>query len=204
MSIHDFFRDGKCDLPGLAQDLDSLAGARRIEQVRLLTAKEQELLWNAAEGTSPLALDHFVPSAVGPLQEVIHWGKNSLPLFSKFQKRFCRPPSDARTPDLWGYNEQPLKLFTGPGYFVCRATTAADLDQHGVVIDYTLQPGGKADGWPAFIPNDKRLSRFIYNGTRDYMRGVSRHVSIGRASRGKDWMPNWFVLCRAEEPAGGT
>lgn len=198
MSILEFFKDAKCDLLGLAAYLDALDGARRIEETRTLDARAQESLWNAADGTEPLTLDHFVPQGIGPLHEVIHWGKNSLPVFTKFQKRFCRPSNGAAPGGLWGYNEQPMKLFTGPGYFVCRPTTDADLDHHGVVIDYTLQPAGKVESWPKFIPNDKRLSRFVYNGTRDYMRSVSRHVSIGRASRGKDWMPNWFVLCRAE------
>jgi hypothetical protein len=201
MSIHRYFENGKCDLKGLAQYLDALEEARRIEETRSLGAKQQEALWHAAEGSEPLTLEHFVPADRAPLQEVIHWGRNSLPLFTRFQKRFCRAPREAGTPDLWGYNEQPLKWATGPGYFVCRATTGAELDHHGVVIDYTLQPAGKAPGWPAFIPNDRRLSRFVYNGTRDYMRGVSRHVSIGRASRGGSWLPNWFVLCRGSAPA---
>jgi len=65
-----------------------------------------------------------------------------------------------------------------------------------VNIDYTRVPPRGAEGWPAVLPNSARLSRFIYNGTQDRMRGVSAHVTIGRASRaGKD-MDNWFVLVR--------
>jgi hypothetical protein len=33
---------------------------------------------------------------------------------------------------------------------------------------------------------------------RDFLRGVSRHVSIGRATRGGKPLDNWFVLCRNE------
>jgi hypothetical protein len=33
----------------------------------------------------------------------------------------------------------------------------------------------------------------------DVMRGVSTHVSIGRARRGGKMSDNWFVLCR-EDP----
>jgi hypothetical protein len=198
MSIQVYFQDGKCDLLGLTQHLDDLPGPRRIEETRSLNPKQQEMLWNAAEDSAPLTLDHFVPADKAPLQEVIHWGKNSLAMFTAFQKRFCRALPEAKTSNLWGYNEQTMKSVTGPGYFVCRATTDSDLDQHGVVIDYTVEPAGKAEGWPKFIPNNKRLSRFIYNGTKDYMRRVSQHVSIGRASRDGQWMPNWFVLCRAD------
>jgi hypothetical protein len=92
---------------------------------------------------------------------------------------------------LWGYNEQTFKSFTGPGYFV-----AYNIDEGEVNIDYTRVPPRGAEGWPAVLPNSARLSRFIYNGTQDRMRGVSAHVTIGRASRaGKD-MDNWFVLVR--------
>ena len=41
-----------------------------------------------------------------------------------------------------------------------------------------------------------RLARFIYHRTRDFMRGVSEHVTIGRATREGKPMDNWFVLCR--------
>lgn len=198
MSIDSFFQNGKCDIAGLAKYLDGLDQAKRIAEAVSLNAKQQEQLWNAAEGSKPLTLEHFAPASKKPLEQVIHHGKNSLPVFTKFQKRFCKAAPEAKTANLWGYNEQAAKAFTGPGYFVTRPTTASDLDNHGVVIDYTLEPQGKAEGWPKFIPNNKRLSRFIYNGTKDYMRGVSQHLSIGRASRGKEWMPNWFILCRED------
>jgi hypothetical protein len=46
------------------------------------------------------------------------------------------------------------------------------------------------------LPNDARLSRLVFNGTQDVLRGISKHVCIGRASRGGKWMDNWFVLVR--------
>jgi hypothetical protein len=42
------------------------------------------------------------------------------------------------------------------------------------------------------------MSRYIYDRTQDTMRGVSKHVSVGRASRDGKLMENWFVLCRRE------
>ena len=42
----------------------------------------------------------------------------------------------------------------------------------------------------------ERLSRFVYYQTQDLMRGVSEHVSIGRASRNGEEMSAWFILCR--------
>jgi hypothetical protein len=65
-----------------------------------------------------------------------------------------------------------------------------------VVIDYCEVPARKPAEWPPVLPNSARLSRFIYYRTRDYMRGVSQHVTIGRATRDGKPMDNWFVLCR--------
>ena len=71
-----------------------------------------------------------------------------------------------------------------------------------VLIDYcevpSDKPAGKPDGWPDVRPNSAGLSRFIYNRTKDTMRGVSSHVSIGRAARDGKVMDNWFVLCRRD------
>jgi len=96
-----------------------------------------------------------------------------------------------------GYNEQAMKLFTGPGYFVARE----DKSESGVqtvVIDYKQIPNEKVPSWPGILPNTARLSRFIYNGTSDWMWKVSSHVSVGRARRDSGWMDNWFVLNRED------
>ena len=189
MSIHDFFAGREVDVPGLAAYLDGLDDAPRIAQVLDLDGAEQARLFDAAAGVRPITLEDFVPAAVPPLHTVIHYGRNSLPLFRLFQKRFCRPDRDGA--ELWGYNEQPWKRFTGPGYFVARQA-----DHEEVVIDYCEVPPEKPAEWPSILPNSARLSRFIYYRTRDFMRGVSRHVTIGRATREGKPMDNWFVLCR--------
>lgn len=189
MSIHDFFAGRDVDLSGLAVYLDRLDGERRVAEVRALARDEQARLFEAAAGVRPVTLDDFVPEAVPPLQPVIHYGRNSLPLFRLFEKRFCRPDRDAG--ELWGYNEQPWKALTGPGYFVARQASGEE-----VVIDYCEVPPRKPAEWPRILPNSARLSRFIYNRTRDFIRGVSQHVTIGRATREGKPMDNWFVLCR--------
>ena len=51
-------------------------------------------------------------------------------------------------------------------------------------------------GWPTVVPNDWRLSRFVYNQTRDFMRRVSNHVSIGAAFKGERPLDHYFTLCR--------
>ena len=189
MSIHDFLRATDVDLLGLAAYLDGLDGTARITEARSLSAGEQAKLFDAAAGFRRVTLDDFVPRDAQPLRPVIHYGRNSLPVFKMFEKRFCRP--DGSGNELWGYNEQAWKTFTGPGYFV--AKQASDDE---VVIDYCEVPPRKPAEWPAILPNSARLSRFIYYRTRDFMRGVSKHLSIGRATREGKPMDNWFVLCR--------
>lgn len=191
MPVHDFFRGDGVDLEGLASCLDGLPSAQRVAEVRDLSGAEQARLFEAARGFRRVTLDDFVPADEPPLHTVIHFGRNSLPVFRLFEKRFCRP--DEAKEEIWGYNEQTWKALTGPGYFVARL--ASDLE---VVIDYCEVPPRKPEAWPPILPNSARLSRFIYYRTRDFMRGVSRHVSIGRATRDGKPMDNWFVLCRGE------
>jgi hypothetical protein len=178
----------------LARALDALGEAERIDAVARLRRRELAALYEAAAGNAPLRLDDFVPVGVGARTEVIHEGKNSLPLFTRFQKRFCRAGGAG---ELWGYNEQANRLFTGPGYFVTH------LEDGALVIDYRVQPRARQDelppGWPKVIPNSARLSRFIYNGTVDVMRRVSDQVSIGRAQRNGKPMDAWFALVRCTE-----
>jgi hypothetical protein len=39
---------------------------------------------------------------------------------------------------------------------------------------------------------------FVYNKTRDFMRRVSSHVTIGRAWKKESMLPAFFVLCRRD------
>lgn len=192
--IHQLLSD-PIDLERLGEYLEGLTHSNRLAACRALRASEQAALFDAAEGFRKITVDDLVPPDVPPLFPVIHWGKNSLPLFTTFQKRFTRPDDeDARDRgELWGFNRQSMEPFTGPGYFV-----AYDLDGGEVLIDYTRVPPHGAGGWPRVLPNSAKLSRFVYDGTQDTLRGVSDHVTVGRAARDGEWMPNWFVLCRQD------
>jgi hypothetical protein len=182
------------DLARLAKDLDELGHPGRVWATRQWDRKLQANLYEAVKGFHALALDHFVPSSVGPLVEVIHEGKNTLPAHTHFQKRFCRPTDPAMTDKLWGYNEQALGGITGPGFFVTHGAEA----EGEIDIDYTMLPTEKPDSWPSIIPNSARLGRFVYYNMIDVMRGISKNVSIGRAKRGGKWMDAWFVLVRQD------
>ena len=186
-------KKGAADMNGMAMWLDQLSHTERLTEVLSLGPAAQRSLWTLTSG-GRLTLDSFVDPSTPPMQPVRHYGRNTLPVFKKFEKRFCRAPSDAESPGLWGYNEGSTRGVVGPGYFICRLTNG---DERGdVVIDYTQIPSGKPDAWPALQPNERGLSHLVYSGMEDFMRPVSQHVTIGRAYKGGKATNNYFVLCR--------
>ena len=178
----------------IAQQLDAMSADARLGAVMKMGRKQLAPLFEAAAVNTPLRLTDMVPAETPPLVAVIHEGKNSLPAFKRFQKRFCRPPAAMNgAGELWGYNHQWYGALTGPGYFV-----AHHLDNGELAVDYLRLPPDRPPDWPNIIPNSARLSRFIYYGMVDVLRRVSRHVVIGRAfKRGKPF-DAWFALVRPE------
>jgi hypothetical protein len=186
----------RIDAAQVAKLFDEASPGERVEMTEAIDGRAQARLWLASEGHG-VTIEQMVPSTRAPLDPVIFHGKNSLAAFSHFQKRFCRPTNDAD--ELWGYNHQPtrwLAPLTGPGYFV-----AYDSDEPlgGVAVDYRRIPTARPDDWPEIHDNTWRLSRFIYNGMVDYLRRVSEHLLIGRATRDGRELPNYFLLCRKDD-----
>src|SRR5215813_4421638 len=104
------------DAAAIAEFLDRLnPNARRDAIAALSGPRAQRRLYKTVARTPPVTLDDLVPPDAGPLREVIFHGKNSLPAFTHFQKRFCRPPDGQGSRQLWGYNHQSLAWLTGPG-----------------------------------------------------------------------------------------
>ena len=190
MSIHDYFKGSDVDLQGLAAYLDGLDPVTRVAEARSFKSAEQKALWLAADGFRPIDIDYFVPADKGTETQVIHYGyNNQLPGLRSFEKRMFRPAEN--TDEIWGYNEFFLKGPVGPGYFFMRPHNPGE-----TVVDYYNVPPRGLPGWPKVLRNDQRLSVVVYNKTRDIMRGVSSHLSIGRAEmRGKLSFAH-FVLCR--------
>ena len=186
------------DLPRLVKVLDELGHLGRVATIREWDRDVMAKLYEAVKGFHKVTIDDYVPASASPLSEVIHHGKNSLPLFTHFQKRFCKPATEtAPKPLLYGYNHHPMTPFTGPGYYV-----AYD-EGDEVYIDYTQIPPAKVESWPPIAPNEAKLGRFVYAGMIDIMRGISSHVSIGRAKKKGEMMDAWFVLCR-QDPASAS
>jgi hypothetical protein len=192
MDLNHALLKGDADVKQIGAYLDGLDDSRRIEAVRQLSGRAQALLFEAAKGVFSLKLEGLVPAQVAPLVEVPHYGINSLPMFRRFVKVFCRPKPGAT--ELWGYNRSGgfVETVVGPGYYV-----AYEHEDGQVLIDYTRLPEGKPETWPELLRNEARFGRFVYAGMQDVLRGVSKHVTIGRAIRHGKVADNWFALCRA-------
>lgn len=185
----------------IANLLDAWSHDERVAAVRALGRSEQRTLYKGVDGFAEVHLRDLVPPSTGDRVSVRHIGRNTLPAFTLFEKRFARPAgADAEKPDaLYGYNFQPTPLLgsiTGPGYFLA----VEDPNRAEVWVDYNRVPPADAAalpaGWPAVKRNEVGLGRFVYGFMIDTLRRVSEHVTIGSAARrGKD-MGSWFVLCR--------
>ena len=178
----------------VARFLDGLSHPERVEAIRSTSRDEQRRLYDAVRGFAPVKLVDLVAPAVPGFQTVRHFGKNTLPAFTHFEKRFCRPAeADPERPgELYGFNFQTMSFVTGPGYFVA----VEDPERDEVLVDYRRVPPAHPAGWPEIRPNESGLSRFVYGFMVDTLRRVSEHVTIGSAARkGKD-LGSWFILSR--------
>jgi hypothetical protein len=181
--------------------LDGLEHADRVAAIRTLGRREQARLYDLADGYGAVTLADLVSPSLPAFEPVRHHGKNTLPAFTHFEKRFCRPlDADPEKPsELYGFNFQTLQPVTGPGYFV--AVANPERADREVWVDYRRVPTGHPDGWPEIRSNERGLSTLVYGYMVDTLRRVSEHVTIGSAARkGKD-LGSWFVLCREDAPS---
>lgn len=194
-------RDPNTTLATIKQQLNALTFEDRLAACMTLGKKAQRRLY-ALSIEEPCTLESMVPADVPPRTEVILEGKNSLPIFTRFQKRFCWAEGEDRV--LYGYNEGFTRKFIGPGYFVGHLTDDPRGDTNWTthaasVVNYQLVPPSQdavVDGWPKVVPNTRGLQYFVYRGMNDFMRKVTDDVSIGAAFKGDKDMDSYFVLVR--------
>lgn len=192
-TLKEMLNNPSVKLAEVTAHVDGLAHPDRVDQVRALGNKEQQKLWAIAEGSKKLSIEYLVPKDAEPLQYFPFEGKNSLPLFTHFQKVFYLD----RDRNVCGYNNAWIGWLVGPGYYVCQMNPKAP--EHEPQVDYTRIPTEHPPGWPEIKSNDIFPTMFVYGGTKDNLRWVSKDVVIGRAYKGGEKpMPNWFVLCRAQ------
>jgi len=194
--LRSMIRDVAVASSAIAGLLDGLATALRAPVIRGLGRRDQQALYAKAQGHAPLGLTDLVPANRGDLEVVRHLGRNSLPAFTIFEKRFCRLTGNQpdAPKELAGYNFQALAPITGPGYFMA----VEDSKTREVLVDYRRLPDQKPSDWPAIRSNEGGLSRFIYGFMVDRLRRVSEHVTIGSAARNGRELGSYFVLCRMD------
>jgi hypothetical protein len=188
---------GSIDIDAVARHLDTLREDQRVAFVRALDKPDMLRLWGACEGRQ-VSADDFVPPALGMGREVIHEGRNSLPVLWRFQKRFARAEREGV---VYGYNHSDLGWAYGPGYFVGHvASEPRGAGLAGVFgIDYYEVPPAHAllpPGWPKVRKNEVGLQCLVFAKMVDYMLKVSEGVTIGRAWKRGQQTSNLFVLAR--------
>ena len=183
----------------IAALLDAASAEDRRAALFGLSRTQQRTLYERTAASPTLTIDDLVPAP--PLTPVVHHGKNSLPLFRRFEKHMCRPADDSAR--IFGFNEGATRSVIGPGYFVAMPTGLVSdgapswAARGGIVVDYLQVPDAAVPaGWPVVVDNGVGLQRFVYRGMRDYLRKVSTHASIGAAFQGERAFNSWFVLCR--------
>lgn len=194
--LTEMLSNDRADIVQIAAYLDGLDAVSRKREALSLRRPHQRRLFDAAKGFRAMTLEDMVPADVPAMREVPHHGRNTLvPPVEFFAKVCVRPDGpEAEAGEIWGYNRGDAwqETLVGPGYYV--------LHKHSVpgelLVNYLRVPPRKPPYWPEILDNSQRISRFVYNGTQDVLRGVSKHVCIGRAMKAGKYLPAWFVLCR--------
>ena len=178
----------------VASYLDQLNLQDRVQASRSLNARAQKKLWVLCQNRQVSREDLVPVGREG--QSVRHLGRNTLPVFKFFEKRFYAPQAESQ--ELWGYNEGVTRPWIGPGYFVARDCRVDEPE--AFVIDYEQVPSEHPlPQWPQVKSNEKGLSRLVYAYMQDYLRKVSDGVLIGKAYRKGKETENYFTLCRWDE-----
>ncbi len=171
-------------LADLAARLDNASHADRMAWAYQLGEAEQLALFELCDGAegSRLTVDDVVLPNEGVF---IHPGRNGLPRFNRFEKRFAKLGRE-----VVGYNHNdqiggPLnflaKRITGPGHY----TAYNGPNGNEIWIDYRAIPTRRHPEFPALIDNDHGLRALVFGNMVDVLRRVSRHVLIGNAFKDK-------------------
>ncbi len=171
--------------------LNALAPDARVREVLSLHGSEVARLYDVCGGGATPTLEDIVPASLGDDKTVIFHGRNSLPAFSSFQKRFARLGGE-----IVGYNHQAMAFITGPGVFLVKEPHAESDVPGELYFDYTAIPAAMPSGFPAFKRNDSGLSTLVYAHMKDYMRVVANGVMVGTAFKKGKAENAFFILAR--------
>jgi hypothetical protein len=174
----------------LASALDAATESDRVAAIQAMTRDQQKRLWLVAT-SSPRPDGELIDAAARDgIQRFA--GRNTLGVFSRFEKRFFRSEGG-----IFGMNHHALMPLIGPGYFGVAARPMG-----GLVFGYRHLPETIPDGWPAVRSNDTGLARRVYGALVDEVVWVSRDVLIGAAYRDGQPLDSYFVLARTGSVQG--
>ena len=181
MTLAELLGPANVTMGAIAGHLDGLTGDERTAQCLALTPPQQKKLWHLASQSpaNPQPL-------LGEDGQAIFVGRNTLQLFTRFEKRFARV-GDA----VFGYNRHRLSPIIGPGYFTVVSKPAA------LMFDYANVPASSPNEWPRVRANTRGLAKAVYGGLIDDVVWVARDVLIGSARRGDAPLDSYFVLARS-------
>lgn len=179
----------------IARHLDALDPAEKLRQVLAVKGKWVKALYERAADAPRVSLEEFVPASTTGTT-LIYEGRNSLTMFTRFQKRFLRTQSGV----IVGYNHQSMMWITGPGYFVFQDADGKPPVPDEPYIDYITEPPEIPEGWPPYKPNAGGLSGTVYGNMHDYMRRVATGVYVGKAYREEEDRDAYFSLTLQPPP----
>lgn len=150
----------------------------QLHWMRSLGSRQLRRLWQLADAEPQPLTASELAGAHGAVQ--ILPGKNHLPIFSWFEKRFATVDGA-----VVGYNETGwLKRWVGPGHFV---VVPSPDREHELRIDYRLAPPARHPDFPPLHDNLRGwtragpLSHIVYGGLVDVLIRVDTHLLIGRS-----------------------
>jgi hypothetical protein len=161
--------------------LAGLTPAGRLAESLALAPAQQRRLWQLASTGPSSGGGELVIGGTGKFA-----GRNSLRLFSRFEKWFARERGT-----IVGCNRHPLSPLIGPGYFTVR-----DAGDRGLAFDYATVPGEAPAGWPQVAGNSGLFARPVYGNLLDHVRWVGPDVLIGAAFRAEVPLDSYFILIR--------
>lgn len=194
------------EISPIAEALDASSHAERMAWAFALDRDEQLALYALAVAR-PIRVDEMVHDDG---RVWIHPGRNGLPRFNRFEKRFARLGSQ-----VVGYNHNDeiggpfnflMRRLVGPGHYV-----AYDGPDGGVWVDYRELPTQQHPAFPPLIDNEHGVRGLVFGNMVDVVRRVSNQVFVGNAykdkSPGRTWWARFgsrfptapFVLVQPEE-----
>jgi len=193
-TLKELLLNDKTTLQDITEYLRKLDHQKKLEQVLTLNKKCQARLWELAKEGKPLSLDYLVPPGTKPLYPQPFEGKNSLPVYTRFQKVFYRTEDGL----IAGYNNSPAAWLIGWGYYVAEQSWKEPKE---LAVNYTKLPKDKPENWPEIKSNTTGFSSLVYGNMVDFLRQVDEDVLIGKATRkGEKDLNSYFVMCRKKNP----